>query len=260
MTDLPPELAALITAERAVKVASAAERVAVRAKLATTVGAAPLGSLAVGATLAGTGKALAIVALTLAAGGGALLALRGDAGGAPSRPAPTHAVVSAPRTPPDVAPPSEAVIAMAPVPAPAPPSNPSPSRGVDVRRAQRVAPREATPMAAPPEATAPESTPAPTAAELVAPAIPSQVELVRAAWAALSAGDAVRALALADEDAQARRAGPLAEEREAVRVIALARLRRTADAQRLATRFLTLYPTSVHRALIQRAVADRESR
>ena len=52
----------------------------------------PLGSAAVGATLAGTGKALAIVAITIAAGGGAALALRGE--DAPTARAPTHAIAS----------------------------------------------------------------------------------------------------------------------------------------------------------------------
>lgn len=291
MIDLPPELAALINAERAAKVASAAERVVVRAKIASSVGAAPLGSAAVGATLAGTGKAIAIVAITLAAGGGAALALRGDA---PSTRVPTHVVASSTRGVADVVPaPDESPVQLVtepPVPAsgpdesaplavtayaPARPTNGAPSPVIvpPLVVAARKLDVEAEPssvrndVSRPPTPVIATSAPAEgstgfesSAGEVVTPPVRSQVELVRAAWAALSAGDATRALAFADEDARARRDGPLAEEREAVRVVSLAKLHRNADAQGAATRFIALYPTSVHRALIERALSDQESR
>jgi hypothetical protein len=289
--DLPPELAALINAERAAKVASAAERVVVRAKLAASVGAAPLGSAAVGATLAGTGKAFAIVAITLAAGGGAALALRDDA---PSARAPTHEVASSTRGLAEVVPaPHEGPVQVATEPtgsasqrdgsaplvatayAPARASNVAPSpvivpplvvaaRKPDVASEPSLLQSD---VSRPPASVSATSAPAegstgfePSAGEVVTPPVRSQVELIRAAWAALSAGDATGALALADEDARARRGGPLAEEREVVRLVSLARLHRTADAQHAATRFVALYPTSVHRALIERAFSDQESR
>ena len=72
------------------------------------------------------------------------------------------------------------------------------------------------------------------------------------AWRAL-ATDPTRALALVET---APAAGVLAEEREALRILALAALARGAEARTAADQFLARYPTSFHRARIERATQE----
>jgi hypothetical protein len=276
---LPPELGVLIAAERAASVATAAQRIAVRAKVAASVGAAPLGSAAVGAALSATGKALAIVALTLAGGGGAVLALRDRSDHVAG--APTHEVAVRTRK---VVTKDTATYATAPGAASEEPVAREPDVGVPSRAFEPVLAVEGAQPRRSPNGSARED--AATEHFAVAAPVPSrtthalalsatehedvvravavtaarsQVEIVRQAWAALSANDPSHALALVDEDAIEHRVGPLAEEREAVRIVALAKLRRTAAARRSASTFLNRYPTSVHRALIERALSAQES-
>ena len=82
--------------------------------------------------------------------------------------------------------------------------------------------------------------------------------LLRDAWRALSANAPARALELVDIDQRAHPGAPLAEERGALRVIALARLHRAADARAAKVRFVAEYPDSVHRELVERALAEME--
>ncbi len=109
-----------------------------------------------------------------------------------------------------------------------------------------------TPLPPPTEA-------APAAVEPVPPpakprAVPSQATLVEQAWSEITAGDPARALDLVREDERAHPDGALREEREAIDVVALAKLHRLADARAAAARFADRYPDSVHRALIARVL------
>jgi hypothetical protein len=235
---LPPELGELIAAERAANAAtSAASRLAVRARLTVSVGKAPLGHAVAGSALGGTGKAIAILAITLAAGGGAALVLRGNDPG-PQRTAQAPRIHEVQRSEAAAPVRTEPVVATAAL--------------ETVVEAEAVAP--AIQRAAPgkrPVMPEPSAKPEPAA-----PA-PSQAELVREAWAAVSAGSARRALDLADQDLRAHPNGPLSEERDALRVVALGNLG-DASARDAASQFLVNYPTSVHRALIQRAISQVE--
>jgi len=122
---LPPALAALIAAERTAPVATPAVRGAIKAKLAASIAAAPVGAAALGF---GAGKILAILALTVGAGTATVAAVKvrghAEAGRAPTQiaalarpapeppapavhdvpPAPLVAQVPTPVTPPAVHP------------------------------------------------------------------------------------------------------------------------------------------------------------
>jgi hypothetical protein len=225
MTDpeLPSELADLFAAERGAPGASPAVRTAVRAKLAAAIAHAPLAGL-------GIGKLLAILALTI--GAGTYVALRHSSGTADASPPTAHTTAPAPQPPPP-APHDVAIVApdLAPPPAPA----------------RRPAPRHV--VAEPPAQPLPEATVAPP------PPAPAQAVLVRDAWLALSANDPRRALDLADQDASIHPDGVLAEEREAIRIVALARLGHIDEARVAASTFLARYPATVHRDLVTDAIA-----
>jgi hypothetical protein len=85
--------------------------------------------------------------------------------------------------------------------------------------------------------------------------VPSQAERVKRAWDALSAGDPREALALVELDTAEHPTGVLSEERDAVQVVALARLGHLDEATRAATAFRIRYPTSIHLELISRSLA-----
>jgi hypothetical protein len=87
------------------------------------------------------------------------------------------------------------------------------------------------------------------------PSIPSQAELLQQAWSLLSGGEAQHALDLAVKDAQVHADGALSEEREALRIVALAKLGRAAEAADASSAFLAKYPTSIHREVIARAIS-----
>jgi hypothetical protein len=90
-------------------------------------------------------------------------------------------------------------------------------------------------------------TPAPVAAQSSEPASsPEDAELLQAARAAVVA-DPNRALALTGEHASAFAASPLAEERTALRIEALARLGRSADAARELAQLELRHPRSPYR-------------
>lgn len=220
---LPAELAALIAAERAAPTASSAVRIAIRAKVATAVAGAPLG---VAATGLGIGKVIAIVALTIGAG--------------------TAAIVGAK-------------------------AHSSPREAARATEATELLAREVNPPArliedrpdVQPEAHAPivsvQATPPVTRSRPVHVPVPSQAERIKQAWNALSTGDPNEALDVVDRDAAEHPSGALSEERDAVQVVALARLGRLDEAQRKASQFRTRYPTSIHLELIARSFSE-ESR
>lgn len=105
------------------------------------------------------------------------------------------------------------------------------------------------------------TSPAPLPAEpeppprVASPPAPSEAELLRRAWTALSAGQAALARQLVEQDAKLHPDGMLGEERDAVEILALAQLDRMDDARAAGARFIQRYPTSVHRARIERTIA-----
>jgi type IV secretory pathway VirB10-like protein len=116
---------------------------------------------------------------------------------------------------------------------------------------------ESAPILAPePRITETSPEPAPPAAEAAvtpepAAATPAQAELLAKAWQALD-NDAAAALGLVELDAKLHARGALSEEREALHIFALVQLGRRDQARLLADKFIALYPSSVHRATIER--------
>jgi len=203
----PPEaLKDLFAAEKTRPAVDVATRAAVRARVAAAVGGAPLGAVAAGGGIA---KALATVALVVAAGAGTFAIVKHVTSGSP----PVAAAV--------------------------------PHADVQVEEAAAPAPVMVTaPVTAPP------------VVETGKPRISTETELLSSAWQALSSGDAEQARSLVASDARLHPHGALAEERDAVDVLALAQLHRTFEARVAAARFVAHYPTSVHRARIETTVQE----
>lgn len=244
--EVPTELAELITAERAAAVAPTAERAAIRAKIAASAGKAALGQAAASTAFGGAGKVIAVIAI-MAAGGAAALIARGrsDIASPPKTSAPSQeAQVVPPPDPTPIAPVTESVVAAPAAPAAPPVAAPSPQAAPPVAVVSRPA-RTVTVV---------PSAPSPAAATI----IPSQPELVRRAWAALKSADAAGALAIVKQDRTEHPDGPLEEERDAIEVLALIKLQPGADASAVAAGFLDRYPASIHRGLIERAIAERK--
>jgi hypothetical protein len=97
--------------------------------------------------------------------------------------------------------------------------------------------------------------PEPPPPRVASPPAPSEADLLRRAWTALSAGQAELARQLVEQDAKLHPDGTLGEERAAVEVLALAQLGRMDEARAAGARFMQRYPTSVHRARIERTIA-----
>jgi hypothetical protein len=110
------------------------------------------------------------------------------------------------------------------------------------------------PQSPPPVPTPPPPAPLSVPTPIPSPNVPSQAELLHDAWSALSHSDAEHALELATRDARVHGSGPLSEERDALRIIALAKLGRTTEATDANTRFVAQYPNSIHRDLIDNAI------
>ncbi|CAN5861700.1 hypothetical protein BH11MYX2_BH11MYX2_34500 [soil metagenome] len=238
MTDLPPELQALYTAERASNVADLAGRASVRAKITTSVGAVRPGAGSATRTALTVAKVLVAIALVVGAGvlatrsshvasGGHATPIAATAGASPVVPA--VEIQSAPRglPPTTAAPQSTAANVSAETPRVAPTKN--------------VRARKAGPVTS-------DQAPSQT-----------QAELLHAAWLALSSDEAKSALSLVERDAADHPTGALVEERFAIQIEALAALHRTSEAEALFTRFASLYPDSVHRAHLAHAVGAKES-
>lgn len=227
--DLPETLSALFAAERAAPLADLATPALVRAKLDASIGTAPLGAAT--ATKSALLAAKVLMGIALVVGVGAIATrTRTQA----SRPAPVAAVVTPMTETPTlapIAPPPELVAPEEPMPA-APPVRPA-----AVHR-PKTAPRVA----------------------IAAEPVPSQTELLRDAWSAMATGDAKRALALVLRDEQLHPRGALDEERDALEVEALARLRRFDEARSARDKFLARYPSSIHRTRVRAIGAEETSR
>ncbi|HEY1550824.1 MAG TPA: hypothetical protein VGG28_23505 [Kofleriaceae bacterium] len=214
----PPDgLKDLFAAEKTAKVLDPSVHSGMRARLAAVIGRTPLGHAVV---LGGAGKALAIIAITIAAGAGAVVALKHGR---------TTETAKAMKTGAPVA----TVVPSTPVRAVASDIAPAPNAAEPPAAKPRVAGK------------APEQT---------------EADLLARARTVLSAGDPEQALEIAEHDAQLHPDGALAEERDAVRISALVKLRRTAEARSAASRFIQQYPTSVHRDLVERAMQRDEPR
>jgi len=230
MTDpdqLPPELADLFAAERGARTTDASGRSAIRSRLAAVLVGIPLGAAAATAgALGGATKVLSIVALTVAAGGGAIAVVHHAS---TSRASPPRSSSVLPATPPREARPPSVIDRRASAPAPeaVPAPVPAPTRPARSTRHTIVT--------------------------------SSEPELLREAWTAVSSDDAPRALQLTERIAQLYPAGVLDEEREAVHVVALAKLHRLDEARVAASQFAERHPTSVHRALLERELHEQES-
>ena len=81
--------------------------------------------------------------------------------------------------------------------------------------------------------------------------IPSEVDLIRRAQAAV-ASDPTAALRLADEHRRLYPGGGLAQEREVIAIDALTRLGRTTEARARAKRFVAAWPDSTHLARLEK--------
>jgi hypothetical protein len=221
----PPDgLKDLFAAEKASTVIDTSIRSVTRARFAAAVGKTPLGHAVAGGVLGGAGKALAIIAITVAAGAGAVVAVK-------------HGRTT------ETAKPAVPLQASAPVASTFAPA-PEPAAATDIAPAAQAA----QPSAAKPQ----------RASSRVAVRAPEQSEpdLLARAWTVLSAGEPEQALKIAEQDAQLYPDGVLGEERDAVRISALVKLHRMDEARSAASRFIRQHPTSVHRALVERSIRE----
>jgi hypothetical protein len=127
----------------------------------------------------------------------------------------------------------------------------------------KIAPAPPSPPPAAPFEPAIEQAPAPSALEPPAApappsgagsAVPPSHVLLARAWAALERGEPRAALELVDRHRAAHPESALAEEREALRIVALRRLHRNAEARAAASAFSARYPDSIHRPLVDPAL------
>lgn len=249
MSELEPpldELAELFAAERSAPVANAATRTALRAKLTTAAAPLILGKAAAAATALGTtGKVLAVLALTVGVGAGTV-ALVNHHDDEVAR-APVQQRIEPQASPRRAEPaPSEQ-----PVPSePAPSETPRTAAQQPARHA-----RAAVKLAEVPPSPEPVLAEVPQPASIV-DAGPSQAQVLKRAWAALSSGAPAQALELAREDQQKHPTGNLAEERDALVIQALVKLARIDEARQAATAFFARYPSSIHRTRIEQLVAQ----
>jgi hypothetical protein len=124
---------------------------------------------------------------------------------------------------------------------------PAPIESAPADEPSRIAQLEQAPVA---ETAAEQPARKPRAAE------PSQAELLAKAWQSLAKGDAAATLGIVDEDLRLHPAGPLTEERDAIRIKALAAAGRMDEARELARTFLAQFPASVHRKAARQLVGE----
>jgi hypothetical protein len=108
---------------------------------------------------------------------------------------------------------------------------------------------------APQQEPAPPHVPEPEVSQPEPLAAPSQADLLARAWQALARHDPQTTLSLLDDDQRRHPHGALAEERDAMRVQALAAVGKRDEARARADAFFARYPQSVHRAAVEKAVA-----
>ncbi len=259
---LPDELRDIIAAETIAPVATEAAQLAVRAKLGASLGIAPVAAAAPAAVAAPAAaaatvktalsiKLLSIVVGVAVVGGSAAVVVSSRA----PKPVRSVPVASTPSPTVDLGPTAPEPVAVEPAVVEAPASEPpvveraAPIPAVAASRPP-VSPKKPAVIEVPPHVEPPPA----------APVIRTQSQLLADASRALSTGDPERTLALVDEDLRAHGNGPLAEDREALRVSALLALGRSADARAAARRLLAAYPQTIHRALVDRALTEKESR
>jgi hypothetical protein len=260
---LPPELSRFVVGERNAPVTGPAAQAAVRAKLAATLGIATVAGGAATASAASSAGTTAGAGTAAVAAGGAVksalaLKLIAVALTIGASAAVTTVVVTRQRAQPapvrreksvvgtrEAAQPRASAIRVEPIePAPAPDAPaPTPVAEPPRKHMKHVVPSPVAPT--PPVEAAPAE-----------PATRSQSQLLADATRSLSLGDAARALELIDEDTRMHAAGPLVEEREALRISALSALGRTAEAKDVARQLIATYPHSIHRRLAERVLAE----
>lgn len=249
MSDAPPALAALYASERAAGGVPEGDRDRIRNAVLASVGvtvaagaASSAGAATTAATTAGgiAGK-LVIVLVTLGAiGGGAALMARGTAAEAPAVTAETRSREPAASTPPSVSVPASPLAVAAPALPDAPASSRPPARR---SRPSPTAVARAT-SSPPAVAVAAEALSDSTATE----ASESDVQRLARAVALSARGDAAGALVLLDGVSAT---SAVAEERDALRALTLAKLGRIDEACAAVTAFVTRHPQSIHRAAVE---------
>ena len=219
MTDLSPDLRRLVDGARAADQPTAADRERVRAAIAAGLAAGA------GRTAASTGKLGLLGRVGLVTLIGALLAggtwWFASSTGAPGK---LPVTISEPVADPEPAPDPEPVADPEPEPVADPDPDPDPDPGAkasitDVPRPARPKPRDPAQLA-------------------------EEARLLREAETARRAGDIALATRRLDEHRRRFPRGALAIERDAARVLVLCDAGRTAEAARLAARFLRRHPRS----------------
>jgi hypothetical protein len=107
-----------------------------------------------------------------------------------------------------------------------------------------------------PRATAPASPPVPESSKGVSK-LERERELVSFAQKAIAGASYTRALDLLDEHARQFPHGAMAEDRDALRVVALCRAKRFEDAERRRAQFFRRWPKSLHASRV-RGACDTE--
>jgi hypothetical protein len=243
-------------------VAGATAATTAAAGAATTAGTAGATGAVAGVVAGTTGKLAVLVLAIGAVGGGAALVARGSGS------APRAAVVETSGRREPAAPPASTRVAVGRDVAPtaivesAPASTaPAPTSVVQVDRPRHPvaarASREPAPGATvapvvieePPSVVAPPRETSAAQREQMA-----EASLLADAWASLRDGDPRRCLELTTRAARAYPGSVMAEERDAMRVLAVRALGNRDGARALAEAFFIAYPTSVHRQKIERAL------
>jgi hypothetical protein len=284
MNELSPDEKELLRAARSALSPNEARIAAVRTMLDARVGAsvmhAPGGGLAgqaastVGAASWGAAHVIALSLLAAASVGGALvLASRHrlahdqtPALAAPSVPAAGAVAGSALGERPALGP-SMSAEQPSLTPAQLPeasvssrPAHPARRRYRPIEEPQVASPPASAPQPSPAAQDSPPQADAPAAPAVQSPEVPDdslahEISLLRAARAALEAGDPQEALALLHRHARLWPQGVLAEERLATRVLALCALRRFAEARTAAHQLESVAPHSPHLARVRASCA-----
>lgn len=230
MTDrdpLPHELETLFAAERAPPVGDAETRAKVRSRLAAVVTLLPAKAAAATGTatlLGGTGKIITIFAISIGVGVTAVTVAKDSE---PSSAAsPTIQLVESEAIEASSIPQQVVQLDQGPVQSATPEMKPSPAENGEPTLSARAS---------------------------------SEAKLLKRAWSALSSGDAQQTLDLTREAERLHPGGVLVEEREALRVQALAKLGLLGDARAAAEQFIVQFPRSVHRTRVERAVTAEAS-
>ena len=239
MSDLGPDAGSLVKAAREETGLSAQERMRMRAKIMTaaragTFAAVGTAGFAAAAKTFVSSAAVWVTAGSLTVAGAGAYYLRSEKL--------AHLEVAAPKVqalPPSNDAPAEPPVVTAPGIDEATPPVTVEDEAPRIARSRSVDARS-------------RALPAPSADTTFA----DDARLLRDVRAALAAGQNERALSLLDSR-KAGPAGPLAEEREAARIVTLCKLGRGAEARARATRFLAAHGSSPLAERVRRACAER---